>query len=571
MMTPKKYALVICDMQSDFLGSITDREYIMSTMKLALGAARQAGWLIAFSGLKFLPGYVGVSSTHKLYGGLVKLNQKLGDKGVHWLMQGYEGSNIVMPIQEGEHVVWRQQHTPLELQQLLSSSGITNVYVAGIKTSGAIQITCQLLMDKGLDVSVIRECVQDDDPERCAAVMQMLPLYAAVVSLDEMIDDAVGGMSVFLNSASEDLKQSTISLAVGGRNEETPRQHCKTFLCTNCGRIGLGHRYIQLLLERPEWRELPTQVWYEDFVKEYHCPLAERVVDFCDEPKFSKVSMYLAGREWLDDKAKVVSVAGKYMPDTFCVKNKEWVGGRQPQDDTSATMAPWFVKESDKNLGGAAIQLCRRPSEVLGLVREDVQYVVQQHIIRPLLTDDGRKAHVKFYALLICEEDGRSWKLYAYRGSLVCISPNIWSSADLSQDTQVTIHRHPKPPNEIEGWKQYWPDTYEKCKQGTADVIRNAITGGMLKGRQGKKQFEVFSVDWMPDELGNVWMFEFNMSPAISQREYDDDSACDERRRWLMQRDEDMLRDALSVAMPWEGGTQGMWELAAHVEGGQVL
>ena len=85
-----------------------------------------------------------------------------------------------------------------------------------------------------------------------------------------------------------------------------------------------------------------------------------------------------------------------------------------------------------------------------------------------------------------------------------------------------------------------------------------------LKGRS-KKQFEVFSVDWMPDDNGNIWMFEFNMSPAVAQREFDDPSNRDVRRDYLMQHDHIMLNEALSIVLPWQGGQgPGQWDLAGE-------
>lgn len=202
-------------------------------------------------------------------------------------------------------------------------------------------------------------------------------------------------------------------------------------------------------------------------------------------------------------------------------------------------------------------------------VNRNQRYVVQQHVLDPLLTDHGHKAHVKFYVLLICEEDGVTWNLYTYKSSLLSISPNPWSPEDLSQDTQITIHRHHIPPNETNGWKQHWQTVYKKCQEGTVEVIENAIASGKLKGRT-QKQFEVFSVDWMPDCHGNIWMFEFNMSPAVWARNKEFDgvrSDGDERRSSLMKHDEIMLEEALSVVMPWDGGNSGDWEHVGKFEG----
>ena len=99
---------------------------------------------------------------------------------------------------------------------------------------------------------------------------------------------------------------------------------------------------------------------------------------------------------------------------------------------------------------------------------------------------------------------------------------------------------------------------------------------------RGKTQFEVFSADWMPDEHGNVAMFEFNMSPAVLKRDAAYDAGegknteggvgGDERREWLMRHDESMLREALDIVIPWEGGTApGGWDLAGQFEGAACI
>ena len=71
---------------------------------------------------------------------------------------------------------------------------------------------------------------------------------------------------------------------------------------------------------------------------------------------------------------------------------------------------------------------------------------------------------------------------------------------------------------------------------------------------------------------GNIWLFEFNMSPALCRgfREFDEadqkkDPIAASRRSDLMQHDEKMLRDALSLVFPWEGGeAPGLWDLAGR-------
>jgi nicotinamidase-related amidase len=559
----ERTALVLCDLQPDILGSLKHRENLLLSLRIPLEAARKNNWSVVYSGLQFKARYEGVSPKHKLYGALCKLNQKLGDKAVHWFMEGWEGSKIIStdPIispKETDSIVWRSQHVPHELAALLKGEDITKVYIAGAKASGSVQAAAQIIMDHGMDVSAIKECIHDDDEDRLnATIDHLLPVYCDVISLNEMMED-VGGIESY-SAESKDVLAYLLS-----KGDESNDNNI--LLASDCGRRGHGSRYIQLLQERGGWKTYPTQVWYEDFIHQFRCPLAKKVVDFCDEPEFSKVAMYLSGREYLDEKDKVIEISGRYMPKTYVSTNGKWIGGKPLSDDEDGAIdAPWFIKEADKNLGGSAIAIVGKPSEIMAHIKKDQSYVVQQHIRDPLLTDDGRKAHLKFYVLLMCNDDGETWTLYTYKDALLSISPNVWSPTDFTHDTQITIHRHPEPPGETEGWKQHWDSVYDKCKQATAEVISKAIESGKLKGRRNKKQFEVLSVDWMPDNHGNVWMFEFNLSPAVAQSEFDDPAKRDARRDYLMQHDEIMLREALAIALPWDGGeAPGQWDLAGQ-------
>ena len=79
----ERHALVVCDLQPDLLGSLpeAERERLLDHVRIVLAAARRANWLVVFTGLRFGPGYAGVSQRHKLYGGLARLNAKVGDEG----------------------------------------------------------------------------------------------------------------------------------------------------------------------------------------------------------------------------------------------------------------------------------------------------------------------------------------------------------------------------------------------------------------------------------------------------------------------------------------------------------
>ena len=572
-------ALILCDLQPDLLGSLKsdNKSHLLRALSVVVESARKKDWLIVYSGLKFSKGYEGVSHDHKMYGALARLNDKLGDDKVHWFMEGYEGSEILssessLAPRSEDKIVWRSQFVPHEVVDVLVAESVSEAVVVGAKASGAIQITCQLLMDKGMDVECIKECISDDDSDRLRAMVDhLLPIYSTLITLEEFMNRE--GIDSFSKEARQILLDTSYNNSLndsgGGK---------RMLLAADCGRPGHGSRYIELLRERGNWKTVRTQLWYEDFVKgTFMCPIGKAIVHFCDEPEFSRVAMYLKGRENLDDKTKVIDIAGGYMPKTFCIENGHWVvrDDEVPpsDDDPGALEAPWFIKESDKNLGGSAISIVSKPSDILSVVKKNRKYVAQQHILDPLLCN-GRKVHIKFYVLLMCEEDGTTWRLYTYKGSLLSISPNQWSPTDLSHDTQVTIHRWPEAPSETEGWKQHWNKMYEKCKKGTTDIIERAISLGKLMGRRNKKQFEVFSCDWMADTSFNIHFFEFNMSPAVSQKEFDDPEARDARRDYLMNHDEAMLREALAIAIPLEGGqkgdSDGQWDFVKEKIEGRV-
>jgi len=321
--------------------------------------------------------------------------------------------------------------------------------------------------------------------------------------------------------------------------------------CCNCKVGGHGTRFSEYFLERPDWRVYPHQKWFQDEKgNEYHCPLGKKLVNFADESHFSRVAMYLKGRAWLEEKTKVLDIGCGYIPETYIIEGGQWKDGKMPPPDDQAGPGPWFVKEADRNWG-TSVHCCLNPSECMGLVKPDSLYVVQQHIQNPLLMEDGRKSHIKFYVLLVGYEDGSQWKLYTYKDGYLSISPNKWSPNDISKETQVTIIRSER----IGTWPA-WPEAYPKCKEGVAKVIGKAVKDGKLEGRLGKKQFEIFSADFIVDTSGAVWMFEFNMSPVLKDAK---DSP--------VTNDADMVRSALSIVQPYEGGSEGLWDLAGEFFG----
>lgn len=323
----------------------------------------------------------------------------------------------------------------------------------------------------------------------------------------------------------------------------------KYFYCTHCKVGGHGKRFSEYFLKRPGWRIYPNQKWFEDDKKnEYHCPLGKRLVDFADETHFSRLAMYIKGRVWLEDKTKMWELVPDLMPETYVIVDRAWSNGKEPPLDSDDL--PWFVKEADRNWG-TSVNVCRKASECMDLAKPGSTYVVQQHIRDPLCMDDGRKCHIKFYVLLMCLEDGATWRVYTFQDGYLSISPNRWSADDISKDTQVTIIRTER----IASW-HHWPAVYPKCKAGVAEVIKRGVAQGKLEGRTAKRQFEILSSDFVVDTNGNVWLLEFNMSPVLKDPQDSPDV-----------HDADMITAALDIVFPWENGSQGKWDLAGEFIG----
>jgi len=321
--------------------------------------------------------------------------------------------------------------------------------------------------------------------------------------------------------------------------------------CTHCKVGGHGQRFAEYFLKRPNWRVYPQQKWFEDEKgNQFYCPLGKRLVDFADESHFSRLAMYIKGRIWLEDKTKMWELVPDLMPDTYVIDDQKWRNGKAPPSDEDSPSLPWFVKEADRNWG-TSVQVCRRASQCMDLAKPGATYVVQQHIRDPLCMEDGRKCHIKFYVLLIGMEDAKTWRLYTFKDGYLSISPNRWSADDLSKDTQVTIIRTER----IGSWP-HWPGAYPKCKQGVAEVIRRGVQQGKLEGRPGKRQFEILSSDFIVDTRGDVWLFEFNMSPVLK-----------DPRDSPMVHDGDMITAALDIVSPWEHSSEGQWDFAGEFVG----
>jgi hypothetical protein len=352
---------------------------------------------------------------------------------------------------------------------------------------------------------------------------------------------------IALREAIDDVSQgggcNVVGLPVAEGLKFKPHQDRKIFYCSDCKVGGHGQRFCNYLLKRPDWKIYPSEKWFEDAQGQVsHCPLGRRGVDFTDESYFSRIVMHIKGRIWLEDKRKLYEFVPDLMPPTYVIVDQQWVGDPPPPEGPEIEPMPWFVKETDRNWG-TSVQCCQKPEECIGLTKEVGTYVVQRHIPKPLLYNNGEKCHIKFYNMLMCEADGMTWKLFCYKDGYLSISPKPWSPTDMSKEGQVTIIRTKR----INDWP-YWKEVYPKCAKGVATVIQRAVEQGKLEGRN-KIQFEIISADYIVTEDLDVYLLEFNTGPVLK----DPDDSPDVH-------DAGMITGALHIVEPWENGDIDQWD-----------
>jgi hypothetical protein len=198
-------------------------------------------------------------------------------------------------------------------------------------------------------------------------------------------------------------------------------------------------------------------------------------VNFCDEPQFSAISMFLKGRDCLDDKGKSIKLAKEYLPESYVIRG----GSTETIDSESPLSGPWFVKETNKN-GGRAITVCKDATDAVAHAsNENETYVIQRHVGNPNLLKDGRKWHLKVAQITI-----RRTK----------------------RVKDVPLEELGRADNKV---------LFQKCTEIISSVVHRAIESNELQGRPGKKQFEVFSADFMFDTDGKAHLIEFNFSPVL--------------------------------------------------------
>lgn len=512
----KKKTLIVCDVQPDVVNKLPQPSLFVDLVATAVQAARttQEDVNIVYTMLKLEPGYAQVQESHPRLGILRRIGAK--NTGLKWFTSS-ELSVAAKP-DSTETVVTRSTFLPhasdTKLLEVLknclgdSSEGTHQFTVVGYGPT--VQAICNLLGDilSVPKVQVLRECVGDENKDR-ALLLQTggsLLLGEDVVSLVDYLE-------------ATDLLHEQIDL-----DKATVNGKAKTKYVSNCDRGGHLSLFMPYLLRDHGYTEWPIQPWYQEQTnsltnKQYNCPLGRRMVDLCDEPKFSScVRFFLAGRQHLDEKDLLHAIVPEFMPPTFpSMEAANAYAAEQPKN----TDLLWFIKAVNQN-GGRAVRVTRDLATEPPLGPDEQ---LQVHIPRPLLYEE-RKCHVKTYQFLSCTTNGDeiAWQVYMHDLFYLSTASRPWSTDDLSDEAQITTMRthrlYPDNP-----WRVQWNLTavvrakmqtlMERAVEQKKLVVPEPIEGQDSVSTKSALQFEINSADWMLDEDGRVYLIECNGIPVL--------------------------------------------------------
>jgi len=206
---PKRTALVIIDMQRDFLepGGFGDalgndvgllRRTIQPTQRL-LAAARRAGLLVVHTREGHRPDLTDLPPAKRARG---KFTTGIGDVGPmgRILVRGEPGHDIIPELYPvaGEPVVdkpGKGAFFATDLHAILQSRSIAQLIVTGVTTEVCVSTTVREANDRGYDCLVLRDCCGSYFPEFHDSALAMIAAQGGIfgwVGHSSQLIDAIG-------------------------------------------------------------------------------------------------------------------------------------------------------------------------------------------------------------------------------------------------------------------------------------------------------------------------------------------------------------------------------------------
>jgi len=625
--------LIVCDVQPDVIRKISppERNRRVDLIKIAVQAARTTRTTstcttIIHTLMQFdEPGYRQIDPRHPRLGVLRRLADA-GNTSVNWFTSDELplGPIVVTPEnktgEQEEIVVKRSTFLPHasdgELMEVLSrhccipsgadgattspSTGSTySVTLVGYQPTA--QALCHILGDvlAAPSIQILKECIlwedERDSGQQQQQLMQQQQQPRTQVWLDHglLFNEQVVSLVDFL------AETDTLHEQIDCLWEDGAKYVCDT------GRGGHLCLFLPYLIRDYGYVEWMTQPWYEENSltgsnKQYRCPLGRRIVDLCDEPKFSRsLRFFLAGRQYLDEKDLLYELVPEFMPPTFgsigsakAYAEAIMTGddeGEPSQRDEPSNKFLWFVKAVNQN-GGRAVRVTTSLPTSLA---SDEQ--LQLHVPRPLLYDGRFKCHVKTYQHIFRSASDSNWHVHMHDLFYLSTASRPWSADDLSDEAQITTMRtHRLYPDSA--FRKRWNLTelfHAKMRILMERAVlwrklHDALQVDLLPASDGDgkapatstaavPQFEVNSADWMLDQDGRVYLIECNGIPVLYDPTSPKKQALVTKGLRLYDRlyhqdpaaavvnDSDLIREALALALTGKVPSTSLWKHVATI------
>jgi nicotinamidase-related amidase len=192
---PEKAALVVIDMQRDFLepggfgetlgNDLTPVREIVPTVAALIGLFRKRGWLVAHTREDHLPDLSDCPPAKRDRG---SPSLRIGDEGAmgRILVRGEPGAEIVPELapMAGEIVIdkpGKGMFYATEIGPLLKTHGVTQLVFAGVTTEVCVQTSMREANDRGYECLLIEDATASYFPEFKAATLRMIRAQGAIV------------------------------------------------------------------------------------------------------------------------------------------------------------------------------------------------------------------------------------------------------------------------------------------------------------------------------------------------------------------------------------------------------
>lgn len=169
-MTDRRSALLVMDFQHEIAAG---HDGAIAATRTVLDAARSAGMPVVFVLVGFRPGHPEVSPNNKGFAA-VKAAGRLVNPAVIETLAPLESEPLVI-----KHRIGALYGTDLPV--ILSACGANHLVLTGISTSGVILSTTRMAADMDFAITILADCVSDNDPAVHAFLLEkILPRQAEI-------------------------------------------------------------------------------------------------------------------------------------------------------------------------------------------------------------------------------------------------------------------------------------------------------------------------------------------------------------------------------------------------------